>query len=400
LQKREEGQRHNWPYGAGPRSRGRGRGRGHALVPLPPRSGHHERSAGGDNDLLLNVQAGVLLVWLRPCMPALDTDSEADDADKPRAPAAAAAGQPPTPPPVDIAPPVEFADLPARLDTPDLPDDINDPMPVILGVELASGASIPSPALQTLVDLALEDAQPPSDRVDYATQDATYAGGTSAIPLPSAASLPLPLEPWVSVPVVTSSTSLANASVLATSASMPPTKARASIPTDMSPAAIATAALAAFFAPYLQETAPLPEVRSQPTEAAAPADTRGVDEILSSWLEQQGAEHYQMSASSGELSAFEPVPYTSASYSALHVSVRPTLQARDVVNVACSTFGVEEAQLLVPSILCNFETQLTSIELAERLQWLWLMRREIASQVRDVIFACAVSVQKLFCASC
>jgi len=128
LQKREEGQHHNWPYGAGRPSRGRGRGRGRALVPLPPRSGHHERSAGGDNDLLLNVQAGVLPVWLRPRMPALDTDSEADIADKPEAPAA-------TPPPVDVAPPVEFADLPARLDTPDLPDDINDPVPVILGVE-------------------------------------------------------------------------------------------------------------------------------------------------------------------------------------------------------------------------------------------------------------------------
>jgi len=148
---------------------------------------------------------------------------------------------------------------------------------------------------------------------------------------------------------------------------MPPTEARASLPTDMSPAAIATAALAAFFAPYLQETAPLPEVRSQPTEAAAPADTRGADEILSSWLEQQGAEHYQMSVFSGELSAFEPVPHTSASYSAPHVSVRPTLQARDVVNVARSTFGVEEAQLLVPSILRNFETQLTSTHLRSHL---------------------------------
>jgi len=150
-------------------------------------------------------------------------------------------------------------------------------------------------------------------------------------------------------------------SALATSASMPPVEARAPMPTDMSPAAIATAALAAFFAPYLQEAAPLPEVPSQPAEAAASADARSADDILSSWLEQHGTEQYQMSMSSGELSAFDPVPHTSANYSAPHVSARPTLQARDAVNVARSTFGVEEAQLLVPSILRNFETQLTSI---------------------------------------
>jgi len=85
LQKREEGQHHNWPYGAGPRSRNRGRGRGRALIPLLPRSGNDQRSAGGDNDLLLNAQAGVLPEWLRPHMPALDTDSEADMVDKPEA---------------------------------------------------------------------------------------------------------------------------------------------------------------------------------------------------------------------------------------------------------------------------------------------------------------------------
>ena len=98
LQKREEGQCHNWPYGAGPRSRNRGRGRGRALMPLPPRAGDDPRRAGGDNDLLLNVQAGVLPEWLRPRMPTLDTDSEADMMDKSGAPAAAAASRSSTPP--------------------------------------------------------------------------------------------------------------------------------------------------------------------------------------------------------------------------------------------------------------------------------------------------------------
>ena len=55
---------------------------------------------------------------------------------------------------------------------------------------------------------------------------------------------------------------------------------------------------------------------------------------------------------------------------------------------------MEEAQLLVPSILRNFGTHLTSTELAERLQWLWLMRRKVASQVRDIILLGRVRRQR------
>ena len=175
------------------------------MLPLPPRSGNDQRSAGGDNDLLLNVQAGVLPEWLRPRMPALDTDSEADMVDKSEAPVAvAAAGRSPIPSPTDVKPPVNFTDSPARLDTPDLPDDMIDPVPAILSVDLAADTASPSSALQTLVDLALEDAQPAPGRVEYAPQDATFAGGALSMPPPSAASLPPLPEPWVSVPVVTS----------------------------------------------------------------------------------------------------------------------------------------------------------------------------------------------------
>jgi len=369
LQKREEGQRHNWPYGAGPHSGYRGRGRGRALIPLPPRPGNDQRSAGGDSDLLLNVQAGVLPEWLRPRMPALDTDGKADMTDKPEAPAAVA-NRSPTPPPPEVRPTANFNDSPARLDTPDLPDDIMDPAPAILCMDLAADAVSPSSALQTLVDLALEDAQPAPGCVDSAPQDATFAGGALSKLPPDAASLPPPPELWVSVPVVTSSTSFANVGTLATSTSVPLTETRTSVSTVPQPAAIATAALAAFFAPYLQEAAPLPAVPPQPATVAVPADTRDANDALSSWLEQHGAEHYEMSLSSGEISAFEPVPTTSANYLAPHVSARPILQARDAVNVARSTLGMEEAQLWVPSILRNFETHLTSTELAERLQWL------------------------------
>ena len=160
-------------------------------MPLPPRSGNDQRCAGGDNDLLLNVQAGVLPEWLRPRMPMLDTDSETDMADKSGAPAAAAAAsRSPTPPPANVKPHVNFIDSPARLDTPDLPDDMIDPVPAILSVDLAADTASPSSALQTLVDLALEDAQPTPGRVEYAPQDATFAGGALTMPPPTAASLP------------------------------------------------------------------------------------------------------------------------------------------------------------------------------------------------------------------
>jgi len=194
--------------------------------------------------------------------------------------------------------------------------------------------------------------------------------------------------------VVTSSTCFANVGALATSASVPLAEAHTSVSTVLQPAAIATAALAAFFAPYLQGAAPLPTVPPPPVNTAVLADARDTNDALSSWLEQHGAEHYQMSLSSGEISAFDPVPNTSAGYSAPHVSARPTLQARDAVNVAHSTLGMEEAQLLVPSILRNFETHLTSTELAERMQWLWLMRHEVASQVRDTILLGRVRRQR------
>jgi len=75
-----------------------------------------------------------------------------------------------------------------------------------------------------------------------------------------------------------------------------------------------------------------------------------------------------LSVSSSDDSASEPASLYSASYSAPHVSTRPLLQARDMVNVARSALGLDEAQLLVPSILRNFDTPLTPSELAERLQ--------------------------------
>ena len=187
------------------------------MIPLPPRPCNDQRPARSDSDLLLNVQAGVLPEWLRPRVPALDVDSGADVSDKPEAPAAVVGGltDPPLP---EVKPASTYSESPARMDTPDLPDDIMDPAPAILCMDMAADAASPSTALQTLVDLALEDAQPAAGRVDSAPQDTTFAGGALSKPPPVAASLPPPPEFWVSVPVVTSSASFANTGTVATSA--------------------------------------------------------------------------------------------------------------------------------------------------------------------------------------
>jgi len=56
---------------------------------------------------------------------------------------------------MEVAPSLDFVDLPTCVDTPDAPDDLNHPVPLLIGIEPASGASSPSSALNTLVDLAL-----------------------------------------------------------------------------------------------------------------------------------------------------------------------------------------------------------------------------------------------------
>ena len=76
---------------------------------------------------------------------------------------------------------------------------------------------------------------------------------------------------------------------------------------------------------------------------------------------------------------------SSISHAAQPVPVRPVFSLRNLVTIARSTFEPGQTQLLVPSILDGFATELTGTEVADRLQLLWLMRREVATQVRDII---------------
>ena len=81
---------------------------------------------------------------------------------------------------------------------------------------------------------------------------------------------------------------------------------------------------------------------------------------------------------------------------------QPVLLPENLVMVARTAFGPGQAQILAPSILESFETQLTQADVTERLQLLWMMRREVASQVREIILLgrCAMSHQVPSCMSC
>ena len=64
---------------------------------------------------------------------------------------------------------------------------------------------------------------------------------------------------------------------------------------------------------------------------------------------------------------------------------RPALRPEDLVTVSLTAFGPGQAQSLAPSILETFDTQLSHAEVVERLHLLWAMRREVASQVREIL---------------
>jgi len=64
---------------------------------------------------------------------------------------------------------------------------------------------------------------------------------------------------------------------------------------------------------------------------------------------------------------------------------RPVLQPENLVTIARTAFGPGQAQMLAPSILDGFNTQLTQAEVTEHLQLLWMMWREVASQVSEIV---------------
>ena len=63
----------------------------------------------------------------------------------------------------------------------------------------------------------------------------------------------------------------------------------------------------------------------------------------------------------------------------------PALLPGNLVTIAQTTFGPGQAQGLAPSIVENFDTALTQADVTERLHLPWAMRRDVATQVREVI---------------
>jgi len=59
------------------------------------------------------------------------------------------------------------------------------------------------------------------------------------------------------------------------------------------------------------------------------------------------------------------------------------LQARDVILAVRNLTYLAEAAVLVPTLMQRFATDVSASELATRMEWLWLMRCEVATYLRD-----------------
>ena len=110
----------------------------------------------------------------------------------------------------------------------------------------------------------------------------------------------------------------------------------------------------------------------------------GDDFDMPAWMNRVAVEP-PSPVSTGPDSVFELPTAPPPPQTAQPVAVRPTLTNKDLVLIARSTFGLAQLQVLVPAILAGCATSLTYDEVVERLQLLWLMRREVANQIRGTI---------------
>ena len=141
-----------------------------------------------------------------------------------------------------------------------------------------------------------------------------------------------------------------------------------------------------FTPPVAQEVEVALSTEVRPQAAGDPCATEFGAAVADSptWIERvesQEEELRAMSTSSEDdwAPARDPVP---APPRATPV-VRPALQVRDVVLAVRSVVFLSDAQQLVPTMLSQFTTSLSASELSERVEWLWLMRRDVATYLRD-----------------
>jgi len=158
---------------------------------------------------------------------------------------------------------------------------------------------------------------------------------------------------------------------------------RCPTPVTMSPAAAVEAAFAPPPAQVVEVTA---STEAHPQTATGfgppvPAAAGHDPPFCLEHMELQEGDAHNMSTSSED----DRVPARGSVPSATDTTshARPTLHPRDVVLAASSVFSCEDAQSLVPTILRKFATNMSAAELSERLEWLWLMRRDVATRAHD-----------------
>jgi len=151
----------------------------------------------------------------------------------------------------------------------------------------------------------------------------------------------------------------------------------------MSPAAVVEAAFAPLPAQVVEVTA---STEAQPRVATgfgmpAPAAASPDLPLYTEQMELQEEGLHAMLTSSDDDDVFMPNQAPPVPDTTLHA--RPTLHPRDVVLAASSVFSCEDTQSLVPTILSTFVTTMSTAELTDHLEWLWLMRTDIATRTRD-----------------
>jgi len=240
----------------------------------------------------------------------------------------------------------------------------------------------PPSALDTLVDLALVETTQPSSSssLDLLTslEGGTGSGQSRALTV----SLPALSRSWVQVLLGDPVDTAASGSTAPRLLTDPPV-VRCPTPVIMSPAA---AVEAAFAPPPVEIVEVTTSTEAQPqvatgfdsmmSEAAGPGPSLPTDRLLPSEDELGNIFTSSEDDSIAGPALVPPGPTATRT--------RHTLQPRDVVWATNSVFSRVDAQALVPTILRTFATSLSTADLTECLEWLWLMHRDVATRALDV----------------
>jgi len=298
------------------------------------------------------VRSGVLTAWPRPQLPVVQPTEDATPAPP------AVVDQALSPPLEEAIPPFDLATL--------LPDG---------GPADSDGsADSPSSALQALADVALDEIQPSTDLngLDLSLTGGMEVEGSAPIIPP----VPLPPSPRPGTPEAAMP-----ASAVVADLRLPP-------PLHESPPAAVSVVHLPGVLTVVGDADGNSAYGGDPSPVGAPAPDQpiffGDDFDMPAWIDGVAAEPLSP-VPIGPDSVFEQPTAPPPPQTALPAAAQPTLTDKDLVLIARSTFGLAQLQVLVPAILAGCATPLMHDEVVERLQLLWLMRREVANQIRGTI---------------